>query len=143
MFVCFVFVFCFFFKYSLRFSVCFVLLSAESSFINCLSFFYIHWTHFLNWSVILKGEYKRKHSNYNESMKFSNKQFYQIPYTTLNCIWWWGFSPGALENVEYLFITISPRSGVVIPVKVQSMDHIELFDHLTVCKQMTGVKLNY
>ena len=29
---------------------------------------------------------------------------------TLNCISWWGSSPGALENVEYLFITITSRS---------------------------------
>ena len=28
----------------------------------------------------------------------------------LNCIWWWGSSSGALENVEYLFIANTPRS---------------------------------
>ena len=26
----------------------------------------------------------------------------------LNCIWWWGSSLGALGNVEYLFIAITP-----------------------------------
>ena len=29
---------------------------------------------------------------------------------TLNCIWWWGFSLGEVGNVDYLFITITPRS---------------------------------
>ena len=28
----------------------------------------------------------------------------------LNCIWWWGFSPGVLGNKEYPFTTITPRS---------------------------------
>ena len=28
----------------------------------------------------------------------------------LNCIWWWGSSSGALGNVEYLFIAITPKS---------------------------------
>ena len=36
-----------------------------------------------------------------------------------------------------------PSPGVVAHHKVQSMGQIELFDHLTVCKQMTDVKLNY
>ena len=31
---------------------------------------------------------------------------------------------------------------VVVPVRVPSMDQIELFNHLTVWKQMTDVKLN-
>ena len=29
---------------------------------------------------------------------------------TLIFIWWWGSSSGALESMEYLFITITPRS---------------------------------
>ena len=29
---------------------------------------------------------------------------------TINCIWWWGSSLGALVNVEYFFIAITPRS---------------------------------
>ena len=28
---------------------------------------------------------------------------------TLNCIWWWASYPEALENVEYPFISITPR----------------------------------
>ena len=32
---------------------------------------------------------------------------------TLNCIWWWGFSPGALRNVEQPLITITPRSTLI------------------------------
>ena len=31
--------------------------------------------------------------------------------------------------------------GVVVLVKVLSMDQIELYDHLTMCKQITDVKL--
>ena len=33
---------------------------------------------------------------------------------TLKCIWWWGSSPEALRNVEYLFIAISPRSTLTL-----------------------------
>ncbi len=29
---------------------------------------------------------------------------------TLNCIWWQGISHGVSENVEFLFITFTPRS---------------------------------
>ena len=29
---------------------------------------------------------------------------------TLNCIWYWGSYSGALGNVEYHFIAITPRS---------------------------------
>ena len=29
---------------------------------------------------------------------------------TQNCIWWWGSSLGALGNMKYLFIAITPRS---------------------------------
>ena len=32
--------------------------------------------------------------------------------------------------------------GMVVPVRVPYIGRIELFNHLTVCKQMTGVKLN-
>ena len=35
------------------------------------------------------------------------------------------------------------RSGVVAPVRITSMRHIELFNYLTVCKQMIYVKLIY
>ena len=31
---------------------------------------------------------------------------------TLNCIWWWGSSSGALENVEYFFIAITLGSSL-------------------------------
>ena len=33
-------------------------------------------------------------------------------------------------------------SAMVTPDRVLSMSQIELFDHLTVCKQMTCMKLN-
>ena len=58
---------------------------------------------------------------------------------------------GALRNVEYSFIVIIPRSTLVRRTVwhldcVQTNDlcqieqlEIELFDHLTVCKQMTAV----
>ena len=32
----------------------------------------------------------------------------------LNCILWWTFSTGALGNVEYLFIAITPRSTLTL-----------------------------
>ena len=32
---------------------------------------------------------------------------------TLNCIWWWSSIPGALGNVEYLFIAITPRYTLI------------------------------
>ena len=35
----------------------------------------------------------------------------ECPHTTLNCIWWYGSSLRALENVEYHFITITARSS--------------------------------
>ena len=31
---------------------------------------------------------------------------------TLNCIWWWGFSPGALGNVYHPFTAIPPRPAL-------------------------------
>ena len=34
-----------------------------------------------------------------------------------------GSNPGVLENVEYSFIAITPRPGVVVPVKVQSQSN--------------------
>ena len=34
-------------------------------------------------------------------------------------------------------------SGVAVPARVLSLDQIKLFNHLTVCKLMTDVKLNY
>ena len=54
---------------------------------------------------------------------------------TLNCIWWWGFSPGKLGNIEYPFTAIfsgSLRPGVIVSDRVSSMGQIELFHHLTV-----------
>ena len=47
---------------------------------------------------------------------------------TLNSIRWWGFSPGALRNMEYLFITTTLRSTwprEVVSVRVSSMGQIE------------------
>ena len=49
----------------------------------------------------------------------------------------------ASGNVEYPFIAVSHTSRAVVPVWVPSMGQIELFNYLTVCKQMTDVKLNY
>ena len=49
-------------------------------------------------------------------------------------------------NIEYPFTSITPRStliGVVITLRVLSMSEIELFDHLTACRQITDVKLNF
>ena len=65
---------------------------------------------------------------------------------TFNCIWWWDWCSGALRNVEYPFIAITPRftlPGVVVPVRV-----LELFNHFLylkpiVCKQMINVQYNY
>ena len=48
--------------------------------------------------------------------------------------------------MEYPFIAITPKStlvGVVPLERVPSIGSIELVDHITVCKQMTDVKLNY
>ena len=46
--------------------------------------------------------------------------------------------------MEYLFIAFTPRSTLkmVVTVRVPSMGQIELFNHLTVYKQMTNIKLN-
>ena len=41
-----------------------------------------------------------------------------------NWIWWWGFSSGALESVEYSFIAITIKvtlTGVVVPIKIPFM----------------------
>ena len=35
------------------------------------------------------------------------------------------------------------RPEVVIPIVVPTMGQIELFNHLSACKQMTDAKLNY
>ena len=48
-------------------------------------------------------------------------------------------------NVEYLSLPLLlgplyPR--VVVPVKVPSMGQVELFNHLTVSKQMTDIKMD-
>ena len=55
------------------------------------------------------------------------------------------FRPGALRNLEYSFIAIYPRStmltGIVVPVRIQSSSQKEVFNHFTVGKQITGVKL--
>ena len=45
---------------------------------------------------------------------------------TLNCIQWWGLSFEDLQNVEYLFIAIIPRT--VVSVKVPSRGEIGLFE---------------
>ena len=50
------------------------------------------------------------------------------------------FSPGALENVYYAFIAITPRFTLTwsgSDCYGSSMGQIELFNYLTVCKQMT------
>ena len=60
-------------------------------------------------------------------------------------IWWWGFSPGALIDVECPFLPLLPGPlwpGLVAPHRVLSMGQKELFDIKTVCKQMTYAKLN-
>ena len=60
-------------------------------------------------------------------------------------IWWWGSSLGVLGKMEFPFIAITPGRlwfGAVLPLTVLSMGQIELFDNLTVCKQMTYIKLN-
>ena len=58
---------------------------------------------------------------------------------------WWSSSLRPLENVEYLFITITPSTiipGVILPVRVTFMGQVGLFNNSTACKQMTDVKLN-
>ena len=49
----------------------------------------------------------------------------------LSYIWWWDFSSGALENVQYPFIAINPKScpGVIVPVMVSSIIPIALFKY--------------
>ena len=52
---------------------------------------------------------------------------------TLICIWWCDSSPEALGNMDDPFIAITPGStltGVVVPVRVPSMDQRELFYYL-------------
>ena len=42
-----------------------------------------------------------------------------------NCIWWWGYSSGDLENVEYPFSNVH-YDWSVVPVAVKTMDQIQL-----------------
>ena len=66
-------------------------------------------------------------------------------------IWLWGFDPGALEDVEYLIIAITPRSTLTqeaVPARVKYERQIEVFHRLldlkpVVCNQMINIKLNY
>ena len=54
---------------------------------------------------------------------------------TLNCIWWFGSSSGALGSVEYIFISITPRptlTGVVVLVSVPWMGQIDLFKKICI-----------
>ena len=58
-----------------------------------------------------------------------------------------GFAPvleiwGIRSSPSFSFLPSPLLSGVVVPDKVISMDQKEIFDHLTVFKQMTCVKLN-
>ena len=53
------------------------------------------------------------------------------------------YREGVLGNVEYP--SLLPGLlwlGVVVPVRIPSIGQIELFNHITVCKQMTDVKLS-
>ena len=48
--------------------------------------------------------------------------------------------------MEYLSLSLLPGllwPGVVVPVRVSFIGHIELFNHLTVCKEMSDDKLIY
>ena len=50
---------------------------------------------------------------------------------TLNCIWWWDSSAGALESALSLPLLPGPLwPRVIAPVGIPSMDQIELFNHL-------------
>ena len=60
---------------------------------------------------------------------------------TLNCIWWCVSCPGTLGNVECLFIAVTLDLEWKYLLEVTSMGQIELFNHLTVSKRMTDVKL--
>ena len=56
-----------------------------------------------------------------------------VSWVTSNYIWLWGSSPKAWEICCTLSLPLLPGSlwtGVVVPVKVQSMGQIELFNHL-------------
>ena len=56
-----------------------------------------------------------------------------------------GSSPGAFRNVKYLFIAIIPsqlRPEVLVPVRVPSMNQIELFNFLLYLKPFTCVQTN-
>ena len=63
-------------------------------------------------------------------------------------IWWWGYSTGALGDMERPFIALLPSSlwhGVLVPIKVSSMGKKNrwfiyyIWNHLTVCKQMINI----
>ena len=51
-------------------------------------------------------------------------------------------SSGALENVMYPFIAITPMSTLALPIRVSSIGQIKLFDHLAECKQINDIKSN-
>ena len=58
---------------------------------------------------------------------------------TLNCIWWWGSSPGDLESMEYLLTAIIPRSTMTwrdCTYQVQSMGQTDLFKN---CSYLIGI----
>ena len=52
---------------------------------------------------------------------------------TLNCIWWLGYSSEDLENVEYAFITITPRSTLTRDLAIKGYSNfpkvLELVPH--------------
>ena len=53
---------------------------------------------------------------------------------------WRGLNPGALGNVEYFFIDISPT---LIWSVANRLGPIEPFNHLNECLQMIDIQLNY
>ena len=65
---------------------------------------------------------------------------------TLNYIWWWASGPKAPGNVEYPFIANTSRftlAQILVPDRVRSMSQIELFDHWTMLKKISVIKLIY
>ena len=62
---------------------------------------------------------------------------------TLNCVWWWGSTPGALKNVEHFFMCIINRSTLVAIIRVPSMGQIELLNYLLYLKQFNCVQTKY
>ena len=62
----------------------------------------------------------------------------------LNSIWWWGSNPGALKNMEYLFIVITPQSTLIwvdVLVRVPSINQTGLFNRLLRITIFTECKL--